>query len=172
MNDTDLLLGLGPSPKPEYLYVSTEHSPVGWHRWNHAKAEPIRVEDPALTGYIVAVDTVEKEYKGAVNVKVNIHVSCGQRNYVIQSGLTTTFSKGVLGALCRLQPHHFRAPLTIAVTAGDEGKVVFGDVWNPANGQRIPFKDQPDDHHMNALVEAVAARIAARFESVPADGGE
>lgn len=158
----DIHLGLGPSPRPEYLYVSTDHSPSGWHRWNHAKNEPIIVDEPAVTGYVTKAERVEKEYQGKATPKLCLHVSAGPRTYVVQSGLDTQFSHGVLAALARLEPSHFDHALTIEVQPGDTGKVVFGNLYNAANGRRVRHADTDQDESAENLLARVQATLAER----------
>ena len=153
-------LGLGPSPKPFFLYVSTEHSPTGWHGWDHASAEPVVVDWPAVTGYVRRVEVVERERRGEMKAKLDVHVAAGPRNFVVEAGLTTHFSRGVLSALVRLQPEHFVYPLTLAVEPGDrEAKVVFGNVYNATNGGEIRGSAQARDEDPAELVRRVQAAI-------------
>lgn len=154
--------GLGPSPRPEYLYVSTDHSAAGWHRWNHVKNEPIVVEEPAVTGYVRKVERVEKEYGGKPTPKLQVTIAAPPRTYVIQSGLDTQFSHGVLSALARLAPSHFDYPLSIEVQPGDTGKVVFGNVYNAQNGGRVWALEEDADESAEKLLERVQASLAQR----------
>jgi hypothetical protein len=161
MPNNQLHLGLGPSPRPQFLYVSTEHSPTGWHLWNHATAEAIIVEEPALTGYVRAVEVVERERRGEIKQKLNLHVACGPRRYIVEAGLTTQFARSILSALARLQPEHFAYPLTVAVERGSDEKVVFGNLYNATNGGEIKGAADARERDPADLARAVQANLVA-----------
>jgi hypothetical protein len=174
-----LHLGLGPSPRPEFLYVSTEHSPSGWHRWDHARGEAVVVAENACTGYLRDVAAVERERRGETKVKLDLTLACGPRVYVVESGIETQFSRSVLAALARLTPRHLRRALCVEVRPGDEDKVVFGDVFDAASGVRINTLSQDREAAPEALLARVrdalatmraeddAAREAARHADPP-----
>lgn len=154
-------LGLGPSPKPFTLYVSTEHNPVGWHGWDHHRGEPIIIDEPAVTGYVRAVGVVERERRGEMKPKLNIQLAAGQRNYIIEAGLDTHFSRSVLAAMARLEHKHFKRALTIVVEPGDrESKVVFGNLYFAELGHEVRTQPHARDKDVDVLLEHVRATLA------------
>ena len=175
----DLHLGLGPSPKPQFLYVSTEHFAQGWHFWDHGAGVPYEVGEPALTGYVRKVEVVERTRRGESKLKLDLHVHAGPRRYIVEAGLDTHFSRSMLAALARLQPRHFLRPLVVAVEPGTaEAKVVFGNLYDAETGVEIRGSDearQSDPARLARRVQAAIEDAQADASGVPesaADGGE
>lgn len=129
-------LGFGHSPKPRYIYANRQYPECLWYFWDGAnkKHEPIQFQ--ALTGIVEKLEVEEKEFRGKSDHKVNLHIRA-DRSYVIQSGLETMFSKGLLYTLSKLTIATFTQPMTIAVEPGDTEQVLFSRVYNPATGQVI-----------------------------------
>ena len=117
-------IGFGHPPKPRYIYTNRQYPDCLWYFWDgeNKKHEPIQFQ--ALTGIIEKLDTEEKDYKGKRNLKINLHIRA-ERNYVIESGLETMFSKGLLYAISKLPITTFKQPITIAVEPGDTAQVSF-----------------------------------------------
>ena len=138
-------IGFGHPPKPRYIYTNRQYPDCLWYFWDgeNKKHEPIQFQ--ALTGIIEKLDTEEKEYKGKRNLKINLHIRA-ERNYVIESGTETMFSKGLLYTLSRLPVEKFKQPITIAVEPGDTEKVSFCRIYNPVTGLAVyaPYTEPVD----------------------------
>ncbi len=86
-------LGFGHPPKARTIYANRQYLSCLWYFSNGAKNEPEPIECHALTGMIERLEIEQKEYKGKLDPKVNLHVRA-ERRYVIQAGLETQFARG------------------------------------------------------------------------------
>lgn len=134
--------GLGDSPDPIYLFVSESIDTDGevhpWHMFDHDAKKPIPVKSRALTGVIAGLRMKMTSFKDKASVKLQITITPppgedGQP-YVVQSGVETTFTRGVLLALDLVDD--YSQPLTLVVANGGE-KVVFGRLHRAHNGERV-----------------------------------
>ncbi len=127
------------------IYTNRQYPECLWYFWDgeNKRHEPILFN--ALTGIIEKLETEEKEHKGKRNLKINLHIRA-ERNYVIESGSETMFSKGLLYTLSRLPVEKFSQAITIAVEPGEEAKVSFCRIYNPATGQAVyaPYTEPVD----------------------------
>lgn len=141
-------LGFGHSPRPRYVYANRQYSDCLWYFWDGANKthEPILFQ--ALTGIVEKLEVEEKEYRGKPDHKVNIHIRA-ERNYVIQSGYETLFTKGLVYALSKLPIAAFSQPITIAVEPGDTEQVLFCRIYNPVTGQSVyaPYTEPVNWQH-------------------------
>jgi hypothetical protein len=122
-----LALGLGAPPNPQYIFVGNEPELGLWYFLGENNKKNY-IPQKALTGTIKSLEIVHREYKNQQHLKLDITMEC-DRTYVIRSGFSTVFSKGLLLALNTLNPSEFAQPLTIAVAPGDEN-VVFCRVYD------------------------------------------
>ncbi len=161
-------LGFGHPPKPRYIYTNRQYPECLWYFWDgeNKRHEPIQFN--ALTGIIEKLDTEEKEYKGKRNLKINLHIRA-ERNYVIESGSETMFSKGLLYTLSKLPVEKFNQAITIAVEAGEDEKVSFCRIYNPVTGFAVyaPYTEPVD--WQNVIVRAASKINTAhgRVEQAP-----
>ena len=148
-------IGFGHPPKPRYIYTNRQYPECLWYFWDgeNKRHEPILFN--ALTGIIEKLETEEKEYKGKRNLKINLHIRA-ERNYVIESGTETMFSKGLLYTLSRLPVEKFKQPITIAVEPGDTEKVSFCRIYNPVTGLAVyaPYTEPVD--WQNVIARAIS----------------
>jgi hypothetical protein len=160
---SEIQLGFGPSPRPQYVYVSQDKSPTGWYLWNFAgdgHAEPI--EHQALTGYITGIEVDTKEFKGKENKKLNVTVSAGPRNYIIQVGFYTAFARCMLASLARLRPEHLQTPFAIETQFGKE-KTVFCTLYNAQNGGKITYTYPNSEPEVDNLFSQVATLFGPKL---------
>lgn len=129
-------LGFGHSPRPRYIYVNRQYPECVWYFWDGANNKPEPIQFQALTGIIEKLETEEKEFKGKRSLKINLHIKA-ERNYVIESGSETMFSKGLLYAISKLPITAFQQAITIAVEPGEDEKVLFCRIYNPITGQSV-----------------------------------
>ena len=159
-------IGFGHPPKPRYIYTNRQYPDCLWYFWDgeNKKHEPIQFQ--ALTGIIEKLDTEEKDYKGKRNLKINLHIRA-ERNYVIESGSETMFSKGLLYAISKLPITAFKQPITIAVEPGDTEKVSFCRIYNPVTGQSVyaPYTEPVD--WQNVIARATSKINAAHGRVEP-----
>lgn len=135
----EVKMGLGAPPDPIYLYVAESVDEDGnvqpWHMYDHDAKKQIPVKERALTGVVSGLRMkMGPEFKGKRPVKLQIQVETGDQPYVVQSGVDTTFTRGVLLALDMVDD--LAQPLTLVVANGGD-KVVFGRVHNGASKERV-----------------------------------
>lgn len=150
-------LGFGHPPKPRYIYANRKYSDCLWYFWNGAKNEHEPIKFHALTGIVARLEVEQKEYKGQLECKVNLHV-CADRKYVIQAGCETLFAKGLLYALSGLPSAAFTQPLIIAVEPGDTEQVLFCRIYNPVTGQSV-YAPYPENTNWQEVTQQASAKI-------------
>jgi hypothetical protein len=136
---SDMKMGLGAPPDPIYLYVAEsvdeQGNPHPWHMFDHDAKKQIPIKERALTGVVSGLRMkMGPEFKGKKPVKLQIQIETGEQPYVVQSGVDTTFTRGVLLALDMVED--LTQPLMLVVANGGE-KVVFGRIHYANNRQRI-----------------------------------
>jgi 3',5'-cyclic AMP phosphodiesterase CpdA len=129
-------LGFCDPPKTRYIYANRQYPDCLWYFWNGGKNCHEPIEPHALTGVIEKIEIEEKDFRGKPDPKVNIYVNA-DRPYVIQSGIETLFTKGLIYTLSKLPIEAFKKPIMIAVEAGDTDSVLFSRVYNPATGAQV-----------------------------------
>jgi hypothetical protein len=148
-------LGFGFAPRPRYIYANRQNTDCLWYFWNGGDNVHIPIEYHALTGFITKIEVEEKEFKKKKDLKLNIHVKA-ERMYIIQSGLETLFSKGVIYALKEVAD--FSQVLSIAVEPGNTEQVLFGRVYVGDQSIYAPYDDDANIP-WQSLVEAIQSRI-------------
>ena len=151
-------LGFCNPPKTRYIYANRQYPDCLWYFWDGGKSvyEPIGFN--AITGFIEKIEIETKEYKGKPDVKINVHIRA-DRPYVIQSGQDTLFTKGLLYTFSRLPVDAFKQPIMIAVDAGDDEKVLFSRVYNPATGA-LAFQPYPNDAAWPDVIARAIDKVA------------
>lgn len=130
------VLGFGNPPKTRYIYANRQYPDCLWYFWDGGKNTHEPIGHHAITGVIEKIEVEDKEFRGKPDPKLNIHMK-SDRSYVIQSGLETLFAKGLIYTLSKLPIEAFAKPIMIAVEAGDDDKVLFSRVYNPATGSLV-----------------------------------
>jgi len=148
--------GLAQSPRPVFLYISTEHCSTGWHRWDYAKAEPILVPETGVYGNLVFIEESVKTFKNKDNLKLRFHVYNGPLRFVIESGRYSQFSKGIIGSIHQVGVNHIKRTYCFAPEPGSEDKVVFGNMYDAATGRKV-FSDTviDSDEVQDAMIDSV-----------------
>ena len=161
-------LGFGHPPKARYIYANRQFSNCLWYYWNGAKNEHEPIELNALTGIVERLEIEEKEFRGKPDYKVNLHI-LADRKYVIQAGLETLFTKGLLYTLSKLPTLAFSQAITIAVEPGETEQVLFCRIYNPSTGQAV-YAPYSEDTNWQAVTQRAIAKIDAahgRIEQTP-----
>lgn len=167
MDSSHVRLGLGDPPIRTYLYVAQDESDSAscWYKFDHDSKAKLPVQQRALTGYISGLKLHETSGKFGKKEKLDILMDCGPAGpYAIRSGLSTTFSRGIILALITIEDKEtLLEPLTIVVSPSkDNTKIVFGAVYIAATGQRVKF-DWDKEADLHDLVRVL--------QSVVGDGG-
>ncbi len=161
-------LGFGHSPRPRYIYVNRQHPECLWYFWDGANSKPEPIQFQALTGIIEKLETETKEFKGKRSLKINLHIKA-ERNYVIESGSETMFSKGLLYAISKLPITAFSQAITIAVEPGEDEKVSFCRIYNPVTGQAVyaPYTEPVNWQDVIARATSKINAAHGRIEQSP-----
>ena len=150
------------------VYVNRQYPECVWYFWDgeNKKHEPILFN--ALTGIIEKLETEVKEFKGKHSLKINLHIKA-ERNYVLESGCETMFSKGLLYAISKLPIQAFKQAITIAVEPGEDEKVSFCRIYNPVTGQAVyaPYTEPVDWQNVITRATSKINTAHGRVEQAP-----
>jgi hypothetical protein len=155
-------LGFGHPPKPRYIYANRSNPPHLWYMWSSNDNAPIQIEHDALTGTIVKLEIEDKDFRGKLDPKVNLTIQA-DRTYIIQSGLETEFTKGLLQALDMAD---LSGVTTIAVEAGGTDTVLFCRVYN-SEGRSYYNPEWKEARCDTDTLRQLADRIQAKLGHPP-----
>lgn len=124
-------LGLSIQTQRKWLYVGQEQGTCWYFCHNN---ENIPVIENLLTGVVKSIEIADKEFKGKTEQKLQITIDAGTK-YILQSGITTIFSRGILIALNLLSETELTQPIAIGVKAGNQESIVLGSVYQ--NDEKI-----------------------------------
>ena len=110
-------LGFGKKVGPTYVFV--RHHEVGgetylWYVRDKHEAQNVSIRERDLTGYLASVWRFDREddATGEAVPKLNVHIRA-DKDYVIQTGFTTNFSRTLLAGLLELEPEALKEPLVL-----------------------------------------------------------
>jgi hypothetical protein len=126
-------LGFGVPPVAVQLYIENhpatkDNPPASWHYFEFGSDDKTPIYTNGLFGYITDVRIHRGEYDGKPlhNLRITVRAD---KQYIIQSGNTSVFAKGIMLALDEVRTSEdFKRPLCIEVKNGDK-KVVFGNLY-------------------------------------------
>jgi hypothetical protein len=112
-------LGFGKRQEPSYVFVKWDGKTVWYGRDKHEGVNrPIEARD--LTGYLVnvwrfdRVDATTQEKVPRLNIQIR-----ADKDYIVQTGFTTNFSKTFLAGLNELEPGALKEPVTLVVETNE-----------------------------------------------------
>lgn len=108
---------LGFGKRSSHTYIFVKYGPDHlWYSRDREQAANVPIPERDLTGYVRHVwkRARSDETTGEPIEKLNIHVSA-DREYIIQSGFATNFSKGIVAGLLALPAGALGQPLTLIV---------------------------------------------------------
>jgi hypothetical protein len=112
-------LGFGKRQEPSYVFVKWDGKTVWYGRDRHEGVNrPIEERD--LTGYLVNVwrfdriDATTQEKVPRLNIQVR-----ADKDYIVQTGFYTNFSKTFLAGLNELEPAALEEPVTLVVETNE-----------------------------------------------------
>jgi hypothetical protein len=155
-------LGFGPAPKSQvYVFCNRKNGGVWYHLDD--QSQPIKIEHPALTGYVRKLEFKETVRRNEKSHKLHCYIEA-DKLYVLESSATAHFSKGLLSVLAFLSPQALQQPITIHPQASTENaEVLFCNVYEGDRQVFAPYDDQTDwkrvsrgaiDHVKTANVES------------------
>jgi hypothetical protein len=139
---TKQVLGFGAAPKNQvYVFCNRKNGGL-WYTLSEQN-QPVIIEQPALIGYVRKLEFKQTTRRGKESHKLHCYVEA-DKNYILESGHDSLFSKGLLSALAAAYPLDLREPVTIEVQPADNESVLFCNVY--INGKRVisSFDDQTD----------------------------
>jgi len=141
----EIIWGLQEPPMPVYLFVG-ENTVDGrvslWYEFDHNKLEPIPVFERALVGTLGNLILHAKEFKGKWAVKLDTVFQTPDQNYVVRAGVETNFVRSLILSL--VQVEDFDKPLTLVLSPGDDGKVIFCAVHYTETNLKIKYEWDPE----------------------------
>ena len=150
-------LGLSTESPRKWLYVGQEQGTCWYFRHNN---ENVPVIENSLTGYLKVARLETKEFKGKSELKLQLTIDAGIK-YVIQSGVNTVFSRGVLLALNLLSEAELLKPITISVRPGNQESIVLGSVAVGGDKVRV---DWDESLNLGFIVQQINGRL--KYEEV------
>lgn len=169
--DTGPKLGFHEANSAEYVFVGGTDDGSCWYRWDHDRNVAVSIPQAALTGMLSGIYTMTKNGARGESRKLRVTLTA-DRPYVLQAGLETVFSRMLLQqfATAAAGDYHSLASgsvVTVEVTAGDEGKVIFPTVL--VDGARVKY-DYDRDADCEALAETVIALLGFEPETEAGNG--
>ncbi len=136
-------LGFGPAPKSQvYVFCNRKHGGIWYHLDD--QSQPIKIEHPALTGYVRKLEFKETVRRNEKSHKLHCYIEA-DKLYVLESSATAHFSKGLLSALAFLSPQALQQPITIHPQASTENaEVLFCNLYEGDRQVFAPYDDQTD----------------------------
>jgi hypothetical protein len=136
-------LGFGSAPKSQiFVFCNRKHGGV-WYTLD-AQNQPKNIVHEALTGVIRKIEFKQVERRRAETSKLHCYIE-GERQYILESGATSHFSKGLLSAIASMPYDELRKPITIAPSAtSNNPEVLFCNVYQGEQQVFAPYDDQTD----------------------------
>ncbi|ABW32906.1 hypothetical protein [Acaryochloris marina] len=125
-------LGFGDSPSALAIFCNRSKTST-WYILDK-DSEPVELQQPALTGYLISIEFVPKEYRGKTSYKLRFKM-LAHRPCTLEAGYDSTFAKGFLIAISSMTPDQLKQRITIEAVPADDDKVLFCAVW--LGNQRI-----------------------------------
>lgn len=162
---SEVRLGPGQSPDAVYWFVGEIEKDGNLYPWytfdSQAKAQ-VPVPYSALTGRITGLRMKLQQFKGKDNIKLDV-LMMADRQYVIRTGVDTTFARGLLLALELVDD--YQAPLTIVAANSDRGeKVVFSRLYRASTNERVKV-EWDRDRKLFPLIVKLQQRMGQRPQS-------
>jgi hypothetical protein len=112
-------LGFGKKKVPVYIFVKlVQEGPLTylWYSRNKSEGQNVPITERDLTGYLVNVWLYERSdaVTGERVPKLNVYLHA-DRDYLIQTGIQTNFSRSFLAGLLELEPGALKEPVTLVV---------------------------------------------------------
>lgn len=156
--------GLGDSPDTLFVFVGGNDGEAGasysWYRLDD-QSNRVPIYEPCITGFLTGIKGVRKDSRRGVAYKVDVTIR-GDRPYTIRSGIETHFSRGLLTALEIVDD--LQAPLSVVTRQGDEGKVIFCDLYDPRTCKKF-WPERNDDRDWFALLFELQKRLRVEVQT-------
>jgi hypothetical protein len=150
-------LGFGEAPKSEvWIFCNREKGGVWYVLDSQGKA--VDIEHSALTGYIRKLEFTRPVRRGEETDKLNCIIE-GDKLYVLESGASVQFSKGLLSAIASLSPDELKQPITIVPEPSAKNEeVLFCNIYQGNQQVFAPYDDQTNWRKVSRVaIDAVRA---------------
>jgi hypothetical protein len=165
-------LGFGAAPRSEiWIFCNREKGGL-WYTLD-SQGQAVNIEHSALTGYIRKLEFTKPVRRGEETHKLNCTIE-GDKLYVLESGASVQFSKGLLNAIASLSSDALKHPITIVPeSSGKNEEVLFCNVFQGDKQIFAPYDDQTNWRKVSrTAIDAVkAANSEALVELLPAKAG-
>lgn len=156
----DIKLGLGDVPGRAFIFIGggSDTDPYLWYFYDDGQ---IPIREKGLTGRITKLKLTPKEFKNKWEYKLDVTVMA-DKEYVIRSGSTTSFSKGLVAKLSTIE--NLDTLFCIEPRPGNSDKVIFCNLHDLGEGKQVFFEgDMPDK--ISPLVFALQERLGCDIQS-------
>jgi hypothetical protein len=150
-------LGFGEAPKSEvWIFCNREKGGLWYVLDSQGKA--VDIEHSALTGYIRKLEFTKPVRRGEETDKLNCIIE-GDKLYVLESGASVQFSKGLLIAIASLSPDELKQPITIVPEPSAKNEeVLFCNIYQGNQQVFAPYDDQTNWRKVSRVaIDAVRA---------------
>jgi hypothetical protein len=153
-----LSLGFSDFTGDRWVYIGDDGvSDAPWYFF--INNEKLFINQSCLTGFLIGIEKVSREYKGKIQHKLLVKIKADQ-SYVIQIGLNTVFAKGLLLGLEKFtQEYDFKSiPVSIVARKGDSENVNFCSIFVNEQLVKVAYPSA-DEWDPDIAVSAIAANL-------------
>lgn len=147
------------TPPVRWVYIGdSEMGDSLWYFVVDGTRQPILEE--ALIGTVKRLFGGKRVIKDKTVYKLCVEVECGPQTYILQSGLETFFSKGLIAGLEAADEETLRDTIAIKVRPGESEKVVFCSLFSMPGSHPIKTQTQ---YESRAKTEEAAQRVCEKL---------
>lgn len=160
--------GLGPSPEPNYLHVDLGKTEDGrvhpWHFYDYDSNLQIPVFEQSLTGRLAEIKMKKGVFQQKEHFKIMFKIISGRTTWYIRSGVETTFTRGVILCLQKINGGLKEMPeLLIHAKPGDTS--VYGSVYYAATMDPV-LKDWDKDVKLMPIVNEIQQHLGQEPQTI------
>lgn len=159
----EITLGFGEAPGKKYIFIGAQgdQDPYLWYFWDTQAGNQIPIRDQSLTGYVKSIRIIPRMFKNKWEYKVDVTVSA-DKEYVIRSGASTIFTKGLLAKLSTFED--LSIPVCIEPKQGSSEKVVFCNLYNMEDSSGVYFEGELPEK-VSPLVFDLQAKLGSEVQT-------
>ncbi|MGL5075083.1 MAG: hypothetical protein ACRDBG_04495 [Waterburya sp.] len=164
------------SRQPRIIYIAKERGSL-WHFWSTKKQDIEPIKATSIAGYLrnlEVVPTTSEKY--GTSDKLQIHLDVGDRNYILQSGISSWFAKSLIRNLGCLSREQLLKWIAIEPYSTDNtSKVIFSRVYDSHNRQiysvdKYPYEKDSKGNSIDTLdYRKIIAEIQSRLPAIAVD---
>jgi hypothetical protein len=136
-------LGFGSAPKAEVWIFCNRDKGGLWYLLDN-QSQSVNIEHSALTGYIRKVE-FKKVIRRDKEVDKFYCIIEGDQRYILESGSSVHFTKGILSAIAEMSEEQLKQPISIVPSASTQNEeVLFANIYQNEKQVFAPYNDQTD----------------------------